>query len=257
MRYDTRYRSRSSQFFSSVPPGVRWLVAINVAVFLIDFFASLFNVGGGFFGILALRPLDVLHGYVWQPVTYLFLHSLGFPFFHILFNMLALWMFGSPVEQTWGTRRFLQYYFICGVGAGACVVLGNLLFGNTAQATIGASGAIFGLLLAYGMLFPEQQVIFFIFPVKAKYLVLIYGVIELLGAFQPGGAVSYIAHLGGMLIGYIYMKTQFGTRRKVAVAAGPSFNLLQWWKDYKLQRARKKFKVYMKKHGSDGNPRVN
>ena len=116
---------------------------------------------------------------IWQLVTYMFLHSLQ-SFWHILFNMLTLWMFGSPVEETWGTRRFLQYYFLCGVGAGVCVVVANLAFGDPYQRVIGASGAIYGLLLAYGMLFPNQEVLFaFLFPIKAKYMVMIFGLMPL------------------------------------------------------------------------------
>jgi len=165
-------------------------------------------------------------------------------------------MFGTPVEQTWGTRRFLQYYFLCGIGAGLCVVAVNLLVGNSYQSTIGASGAIYGLLLAYGMLFPEQEILFmFLFPMKAKYLVTIYGAIAFLGSFQTGSTVSNLAHLGGMIFGFVYIKTQFGARRRVAVNGG-GFNLQRAWKEYKLQRAKKKFQVYLKKHGSGQGPSV-
>jgi membrane associated rhomboid family serine protease len=168
--------------------------------------------------------------------------------------MLALWMFGAPIEQTWGTRRFLQYYFLCGVGAGVCVVLANLAFGDPHQQVIGASGAIYGLLLAYGMLFPEQEVLVaFLFPIKAKYMVMIFGGIAFVFSFQKGSTVSNLAHLGGMIFGFVYMKTQFGTR-----VAGRRFNFdfQRRWKDYKLQRARRKFQVYMKKHGPGDGPWV-
>ncbi len=95
---------------------MKWLILANVAVYLIYFFGSFFR-GDEILGFLKLVPVEVLHGAIWQPVTYLFLHSLGGPG-HILFNMLALWMFGAPIEETWGTKRFLQYYFLCGIGAG-------------------------------------------------------------------------------------------------------------------------------------------
>jgi membrane associated rhomboid family serine protease len=258
MRYDTRYRSRSSLFNWSFPTGVKWLIIVNVAVFVIDFFAT--KILGSELHtslLLALVPVAVVHGAVWQLVTYLFLHSLG-SMWHIVFNMLALWMFGTPIEETWGTRRFLQYYFICGVGAGICVVLVNLTsFGNPYQPTIGASGAIYGLLLAFGMLFPNQTVLLsFLFPIKAKYMVMIFGAIAFMSSFQTGSTVSNLAHLGGMIFGFVYMKTQFG-RRKVATA-GFDFDFQRRWKEYKLQRARKKFKVYLKKHGSGGDgPWVN
>jgi membrane associated rhomboid family serine protease len=249
MRYDTRYRTRSSFFDSSFPNGVKWLLISNIAVYLVYFFAV--DRLPGLFFPLQLIPYFVEHGAVWQLVTYLFLHD-PHGVLHILFNMLALWMFGTPVEQTWGTRRFLQYYFLCGVGAGMCVVLVNILFGNPLEPTIGASGAIFGLLLAFGMLFPDQEILFmFLFPLKAKYAVMIYGAIAFLGTLSPGGTVSHLAHLGGMIFGYVYIKTQF-SRKRVRVGAGSSinFNLGQAWKDYKIQRAKKKFQVYMKKHGN-------
>jgi membrane associated rhomboid family serine protease len=256
MRYDTRFRSTASLFNWSFPPGVKWLVISNVAVYLIYFFGARI-VGDGPFIPLKLVPEMVMHLAIWQLVTYLFLHSLS-SFSHILFNMLTLWMFGAPIEETWGTKRFLQYYFICGVGAGICVVLVDMLTGNGYQATIGASGAIYGLLLAFGMLFPNQTVLMsFLFPIKAKYMVMIFGVIAFLSSFQGGSTVSNLAHLGGMIFGFIYMKTQFG--RAVRATSGPSFqlNLGQRWKEYKLQRARRKFKVYLKKHGSDRDPWVN
>jgi membrane associated rhomboid family serine protease len=254
MRYDTRYRSRSSLFNWSFPTGVKWLIISNVAIFLIYFFASRF-VGDAAFIPLKLIPAMVMHGAIWQLVTYLFLHSTG-DFFHILFNMLALWMFGAPIEETWGTKRFLQYYFICGVGAGVCVVAADMLFANPYQATIGASGAIYGLLLAFGMMFPNQTVLMsFLFPIKAKYMVMIFGAIAFLSSFQGGSTVSNLAHLGGMIFGFAYMKTQFGKR----AVAGPSFDwdFQRRWKEYKLQRAKRKFQVYMKKHGSGKDPWVN
>jgi membrane associated rhomboid family serine protease len=265
MPYDTRSRSRSSFLLPSFSNGVKWLVIANVAIYLIDFFGSMMR-GDQIFSSLVLMPAAVVRGAVWQLVTYMFLHSLG-SFWHILFNMLTLWMFGSAVEETWGTRRFLQYYFICGIGAGICVVVANLLFGDPNQRVIGASGAIYGLLLAYGMLFPNQTVMMsFLFPIKAKYMVMIFGAIAFLSSFQTGSTVSNLAHLGGMLFGFIYIKTQFSARRAPSYGgtylrsapppgSGPrfsfsSFNPSQWWKEYKLRRARKKFTVYMKEHGS-------
>jgi len=252
MRYDTRYRSRSSLFNWSFPSGVKWLIISNIAVYLVYFFGSLINKAP-IFGSLELVPAEVVHGAVWQLVTYLFLHSLG-SLWHIVFNMLALWMFGTPIEETWGTRRFVQYYFVCGIGAGVCVVLANLAFGDPYQRTIGASGAIYGLLLAFGMLFPNQTVLLsFLFPIKAKYMVMIFGAIAFLSSFQTGSTVSNLAHLGGMLFGFVYMKMQFGARKTTTF----QFDFARRWKEYKLQRARKKFKVYLKKHGSGDGPWAN
>jgi len=252
MRYDTRYRSRSSLFNWSFPTGVKWLVISNVAVYLVYFFGSWIR-GEPIFGSLELMPSAVIRGAFWQLFTYLFLHSLT-SFTHILFNMLMLWMFGAPIEETWGTRRFLQYYFVCGVGAGICVVLVNLAFGNPHQRVLGASGAIYGLLLAFGMLFPNQTVLLsFLFPIKAKYMVMIFGAIAFMSSFQSGSTVSNLAHLGGMIFGFAYMKTQFGSR----IGGNFNFDFQQRWKEYRLQRARKKFKVYLKKHGSDRDTWVN
>jgi membrane associated rhomboid family serine protease len=254
MSIDTRYRSSASLYLPSFPPGVKWLIAANVVVYIIQvLFVDARVMGRTLLDFFNLMPYAVLHGAIWQLVTYMFLHGgIG----HILFNMLALWMFGAAVEQTWGTRRFLQYYFICGVGAGVCVVVANLLFGNVHQPTIGASGAIYGVLLAFAMLFPEAEIlIMFLFPVKAKYAVMIFGAIALMLSLQGGGTVSNFAHLGGLLVGYIYFRTEFSNRRsRVAV---PSFNVAGWWKEYKIQRAKKKFQVYMKRHGSDKGPWVN
>jgi membrane associated rhomboid family serine protease len=253
MRYDTRYRTSSSLFNWSFPTGVKWLVISNVAVYLVYYFGSWLK-GEPIFGDLELLPSAVIHGAIWQLVTYLFLHSLA-SFTHILFNMLTLWMFGAPIEETWGTRRFLQYYFVCGIGAGICVVLVNLAFGNPHQRVLGASGAIYGLLLAFGMMFPNQTVLLsFLFPIKAKYMVMIFGVIAFMSSFQGGSTVSNLAHLGGMLFGFIYMKTQFGSR----TSGNFHLDLNRRWREYKLQRARRKFKVYLKKHGSsDRDPWVN
>ena len=255
MRYDTRYRSRSSRFYWSFPSGVKWLIIANVAIYLVYFFGS-FMQGDEIFRSLMLVPSQVLRGALWQPVTYLFLHSLGGPG-HLLFNMLALWMFGAPIEETWGTKRFLRYYFLCGIGAGLCVIVANLLWGNPNQPTLGASGAIYGLLLAFGMLFPEQEILIaFLFPIKAKYMVMIFGAIAFVFSFQRGSTVSNLAHLGGMIFGFVYIKTQFGRRRAVA-GTGFRLDLGRRWKEYKIQRAKKKFQVYMKKHGSGRGPWVN
>ena len=238
--------------FPSFPPGVKWLIFANVGIYIVYFFGSLIH-GAPIFQSFELVPADVArHGEIWQLVTYMFLHSAA-SIGHILFNMLALWMFGAAIEETWGTRRFLEFYFICGIGAGICVVLANLAFGDPYQRVIGASGAIYGLLLAFGMMFPDQEIlVMFLFPMKAKYMVMIFGAIAFLSSFQGGGTVSNLAHLGGMLVGYLYIRWQFAARRKpVRVGAGSSgFSPAAWWKEYKLQRARKKFQVYMKKHGS-------
>ena len=235
--YRSYVGSYSSGYF---PPGVKWLLISNTAVFILTF---LFGMPY----ILALAPVAVVYHFaLWQLVTYLFLHG-GIT--HILFNMLALWMFGTPLEQQWGTRQFLKYYFYCGIAAGVCDVGVNALLGVWNTHTIGASGAIFGLLLAFGVLYPNQTVLMsFLFPIKAKYMVMIYAGIELLLSFSSNTGVSSVAHLGGMAFGYIYLKGKL-----------PSMKIPDWrgaYRQWKLQRAKRKFQVYMKKHGG-GGPWVN
>jgi membrane associated rhomboid family serine protease len=245
MRYDTRYRSYNySAYF---PAGVKWLLISNIAIFL------LYYVGGSAVAshmlLLALTPIAVIeHFSVWQLFTYMFLHG-GVE--HILFNMLALWMFGLTLEQDWGTRRFLKYYFLCGVGAGICDVAVNAILGNWGTHTIGASGAIFGLLLAYGVLYPNQTVLFFfLFPMKAKYMVMIVGAIAFLGALHVNSGVSDVAHLGGMAFGYAYLRLRF-----VRLDLGYFRREYNAWK---LRRAKKRFQVYLRKHNnSDRDTFVN
>lgn len=245
MRSQYTYR-RSSFFNSYFPAGVKWLIISNVAVFVL---MTLFgrSIGGAVL-VLALAPIAVVfHFAIWQLVTYLFIHA-GIS--HILFNMFALWMFGTPLEQTWGTKRFLKFYFLCGIGAGICDVALHAITGNWGTRTVGASGAIYGLLLGFGVLFPNQTVLAgFLFPIKAKYMVMIYGAIELLLAFSVNDGVSNIAHLGGMAFGYVYLKGRL-----------PRVSMPDWggaYKQYKLRRAKKKFQVYMRKHGGGNGPWVN
>src|SRR5947208_15635852 len=148
MRYTTRYRSYN--YSSYFPAGVKWLLISNIAIFLLFYLSETLREH---LLMLSLAPVMVLkHFSIWQLGTYMFLHG---SIDHILFNMLALWMFGMTLEQDWGTRRFLKYYFLCGVGAGICDVAVNAIIGNWGTHTLGASGAIFGLLLAFGVLFPN------------------------------------------------------------------------------------------------------
>jgi membrane associated rhomboid family serine protease len=259
-----------SNFF---PQGVRWLLISNIAIFVLYFFAE-HSGYGALFAPFYLDPQDVLSGALWQLVTYMFLHDAG-GFSHILFNMLALWMFGVELEKTWGTRQFLKYYFLCGVGAGLCVVLAQVLFGGAGR-TIGASGAIYGLLGAFGYMFPTRQILFsFLFPIQAKYFVMILGAIAFMSSLAaPGGPVSHLAHLGGLVIGLVYLRRQGANRlsprggyaptgyapsyggpvRKKR--ANPIATARNWYKEWKLQRARRKFEVYLRKHNRDRGPFV-
>jgi len=235
---------------SVLPPGVKWLLIINTALFVAHFFA----VRAGYAAVftpfwLSLRW--ILEGFaVWQLFSYMFLHD-PWGFQHIIFNMLALWMFGKDLEAIWGTRRFLQYYFICGVGAGLCALLMSAVFGTGSERTIGASGAIYGLLLAFGVLFPDVTVLFsFLFPIKAKYFVMIIGAMSfMLTLGSTGDGVSHVAHLGGMIWGWLYLKTN--------LFKGDFFAPFeQWRRNWKHNRAKKKFQVYLKKQSGGGRDRM-
>ena len=243
-----RYNLSRSVIYSYFPTGVKWLLIVNTAIFVLTYLSPTVR---DWLSPLALVPRLVVYSFPWylfQLFTYMFLHGgIG----HLLLNMLALWMFGLPLEQTWGTRRFLKYYFLCGVGAGICDTTINVLLGHNTS-TIGASGAIYGLLLAFGVLFPDTQVLmYFLFPIKAKYLVMIYGAVELLSALGSGNSgVSNIAHLGGMLFGLVYLKVPMRAGRLHL----PDFQ--GRYRQWKMQRAKKKFQVYMRKHDGRG-PWVN
>ncbi len=193
-----RYNIGGMGFGSMLTPGVKGLLIANIAIYMLQ------TVGGNeMIHAFGLTPAAFWNEFaVWQPVTYLFLHG---NFTHILFNMLALWMFGSTLESTWGTKRFLRYYFLTGIGAG----LSNcLLTPNMGSVIIGASGAVYGLLLAYGLCFPNSLVyIYMLFPIRAKYLVMIFGVLEFMASVRPGTSpVAHLVHLGGMVIGLFYLR---------------------------------------------------
>jgi len=232
--------------YGSFPRGIKWLLISNTAVFLIWTLGPI-SFQQDVLTYFALNKVISIR-LVWQLFTYLFLHG---GVFHLVFNMLALWMFGSPLESDWGTRRFLRYYFICGVGAGLFDLVLSLILGG-GRPTIGASGAIYGVLLAFGVCYPEQTVLMnFLFPIKAKYMVAIYAAIALYSSLGVNSGVSNIAHLGGMAVGFVYLKTRL-----------PRMNVRMpdWqgaYRQWKLERAKRKFQVYMKKHGKQGGPWVN
>jgi membrane associated rhomboid family serine protease len=232
-----------------LPRGIRLVLIVTTAIFLLQTF-GLDRFLVYYFG---LRPSAIFSMFaIWQLVTYMFLHA---GIFHILFNMLALWMFGRELEETWGTDRFLRYYFTCGIGAGVCVVLANYLlpFGNPNLTTIGASGAIYGILLASAVLWPDRIVYFnLLFPIKMKYLVMIYGAIAFIGTYSGGGTVSNIAHLGGLVVGWVMLKTPNRSRSFHPIAA-----LNQQYKTWKIERNKRKFQVYMRKHRSDRDTTIN
>ena len=217
-----------------ITPAVKILIITNVVLFALNVI-----VGEAMTISLGLTPQAVFEQFaLWQPVTYMFLHSTG-GFGHILFNMLALWMIGTDLERTWGTRFFVKYYLVTGIGAGASSLLLSI-FSETIYYTpmVGASGAIYGLLLAFAMYFPNRILVLFIFPVPARIAVTILGAIAFLSSFGgPGGGIAHTAHLGGLVVGYLYLK---GLRLRLSPWAEVKYRYLKW----KMGRARSKFDVY-------------
>ena len=227
------YRRSYMSFFPPLTPALKYLVMATSGAFVLTFIpARLFDWGWPFvwFG---LRPYDVTHHlFLWQPVTYLFLHG---GFFHILFNLFALWMFGSDLERLWGSRQFLFYFFLTGVGA---AVFDVLLQPSAMTTTIGNSGAVYGVLLAFGLLFPDRPIfLWFVIPVKAKWFVLGMGVVEFVSSLgAPGSGISHLAHLGGMLFGFLYLRGGgFWYRSKLR------------YHEWRRARLRRKFEIYMRK----------
>ncbi len=184
--------------FRSMPSAVKALMLANCVAFLMTQI-----VAGQFFELFGLVPAHVIRDrWVWQPATYLFLHG---SFMHLLFNIFALWMFGVPIESEWGAREFLKYYFICGIGAALCSVALNP---HSHFPVIGASGAVYGLLVAFAMLYPDAVIyLYFFFPIKASHMAILFGLIEFFaGTTQATPGVARFAHLGGMVVGYLYLR---------------------------------------------------
>jgi membrane associated rhomboid family serine protease len=193
----TSYRYRFS-FGYGLTPVIKNLMIIMGAVFLLQMLVSRW-----FEYYLGLVPVLVWREYfLWQLFTYIFLHG---DLFHILFNLFSLWMFGGELENYWGPKKFLFYFLFCGIGAGVCTVV---LTPNSFIPVIGASGAIYGILLAFAWLFPNRPILlmFFPVPIPAKYMVILFGFIELYSSRGgAGGGIAHLTHLGGLLFGFLYM----------------------------------------------------
>ena len=193
--------------FQRTTPIVLNLIIINGLIFIAQ---MVMDKSYELTNLLALYPYDSGLFKPYQLVTHMFAHA---NFLHILFNMYGLWMFGTVLERSWGPKRFLIFYFACGLAAG---IAQTLLVHNSAA--IGASGAVMGLLGAFGYLFPNTQffIIPFPFPIKAKYLVAIVAAIDLFGGFHPGGAdnIAHFAHLGGLVMGLLLVIIWNKTNKK-------------------------------------------
>jgi membrane associated rhomboid family serine protease len=247
------YRGRTISL--SFPPFTPWVKRIIIACAGIYFLQVVLRslapkIYEDLVVYFSLVPFEVAErGFLWQLVTYSLLHG---GIWHILTNMLTLWMFGSQEEQDWGSRRFIEFYLFCVIGA-ALVTIGVAYINwgmNPATPTIGASGGIYGLLVAFGMLYGDREIFLFPIPVaiKAKYLVGILIFIVLISAFQPSqGGVANFAHLGGALFGFLYLKLL--PKRGLGFAASERyFSLRNSYYRWKRKQAAKKFEVYMRDH---------
>jgi len=245
-RYPSPYASSFSFGPGPLTTAIKAIIGANVVMFFATtFFRTLVP-------ILGLVPaLVVGRLWVWQVATYMFLHG---GLFHILFNMLALWMFGTELERIWGTRYFLKFYFVSGIGAGVLTVLFSLMpFGFAQQLqqsiVIGASGAVYALLLAYAIYFPDRPIyMYFVFPIPARIFVLIMGVIAFYSSVaESGGGIASATHLGGLAVGYAYLKS--GRSHPLSEL---KYRYLKW----KINRVRKKFDVYSGGRADDYDHRV-
>ena len=225
-----QYRTQQFSFGPGrVTPAVKFLLIANTAVFVAQ---TLFGAGSDlhiefYLGLVPRLVFEEL--FLWQLFTYQFLHG---GIFHILFNMLAVWMFGCDLEQRWGSSFFLRYYFICVLGGG---LLNTFLAPGQTGPSVGASAGVYGLLLAYGLIYPNRIIYFyFLFPMKMKHFVWIIGGIALYSSIASGqSGIAHLAHLGGMVFGYLYLR-----------GGNPS----EWFKDYmdrrRLARLKRKFHLH-------------
>ena len=238
----------------SLPPFTRWvkrLILIYAGIYLLMAILKVASpvTHAWVSDYLALTPSFVVHGMVWQLITYSFLH---YQLLHFLFNALALWMFGSQIESDWGSKRFLEFYFFCTVAAGLTSVAVSYMHVpglSPGTPTIGASGGIYGLLVAFGVLYGESEIMMFPLPfrIKAKYFVWGIVFLTLVGAIQETGGVANFAHLGGLLFGYLYLR--FLPRKGLMFATSERyFSIRNEYYRWKRRRAAKKFEVYMSKH---------
>jgi membrane associated rhomboid family serine protease len=244
----------------ALPPftrAIKTLLAINAGMYVLRLLLPILHLGVLEIWIeryLYLTPHDVVGGHIYQLVTYGFLHG---GFLHLFFNMLMLWMFGSMLETSWGSRRFWEFYLFGIIGAALGTValaytIGPVIHLSPNVPTIGASGGIYAILMATGMLFGNQEVYMFPLPIaiRLKYLVGILAFIALIGALGDAGNTANVAHLSGLLFGYIYVR--FVPRRGLLFSfSETAYSVRNRYHRWQRRRAGRKFQVYMKKHGQD------
>ena len=239
----------------SLPPftkAVVWLLGINTGVYLLMELLIRIAPDAVRYTYLHFELVPnavVQHGALWQVVTYSVLHA---GFWHWFGNMLGLWMFGSAIEGAWGTRRFTELYVVGIVGAALTTIVLSYahILGNPAKGTIGASGGVFAVLIAFGMLFGDQEIMMIPFPflIKAKYFVGILIVATLALAMAGGGDVAYVAHLGGLFFGWLYVRRGPKPAMVNVGLAERFYGMKNSYYRWRRRRAAKKFEVYMRKH---------
>jgi len=247
------YRGRTLSL--SFPPFTYWIKRIIIACVAIYFLqvvlGAVFPSALGYiFSFGALIPAYVLHGFIWQLITYSFLHA---GVMHVLINMLMLWMFGAQEEMDWGSKKFLEFYLFCVAGAALttiAVAYSPIRGVSPITPTIGASGGVYGVLMAFGMLYGDREIFMFPLPfmMKAKYMVAIMIFLVIIATFQPSqGGIANFAHLGGLLFGFLYVK--FMPRKGLTYGASERyFSLRNAYYRWKRRRAARKFEVYMRQH---------
>jgi membrane associated rhomboid family serine protease len=247
------YRGRTLSL--SFPPFTYWVKRIIIACVAVYFLqvvlGSVAPTAASYlitFG--SLIPVAVLHGWLWQIVTYSLLHG---SVMHVLINMLMLWMFGAQEEMDWGRQKFLEFYLFCIAGAALttiAVAYSPIPGVSPVTPTIGASGGVYGILMAFGMLYGDREIFMFPLPfmMKAKYMVGIMILLVIIATFQPSqGGVANFAHLGGLLFGFVYVK--FLPRRGLMFGASERyFSLRNSYYRWRRRRAARKFEVYMRQH---------
>ncbi len=238
----------------SFPPFTRavvWLIGINTAFYLLYLALSLAGLHVYDFtrDYFALTPVAVVHGWLWQLVTYGFIH---YEFWHWFGNMLGLWMFGAAIENGWGSRRFVELFSIGVFGAALTTVALSYahILGNPFRPTVGASGGVFAVLLAFGMLYGDQEIMMFPLPflIKAKYFVGILIVVTLALAMTGGGNVAYVAHLGGLFFGWLYIRRGMKGPLVNVSFSERYYGMRNSYYRWKRRRAARKFEVYMRQH---------
>jgi membrane associated rhomboid family serine protease len=231
----TPYRPTGGIALPPLTPMVRIIMIVSGVVWALQFVLWMFKVSQPPFDPLTdafgLFPAKVIGGWLWQPFTYMWLHAADQPF-HILLNMLFLWMLGGDLERHWGGRAFLRYYLVCGIGAGVFITVGGFLpSADPWVPTVGASGAIYGIILAFGKVFADRVILFMlIFPMRARTFAWVMFAVTFVFTLQSSSsAVSHVAHLGGMVVGYLYLKRAWRLK--------PFIDELRW------KMRRRKFKV--------------